>query len=234
MDIYNFLPKYPNVWEFTEDFLNLYPDNFEETIYKKKEFYDEKLESSEPFPDSKGTLMKHQKIISHFLSSHTMYDQLLLLHEMGTGKSCSSIGAIEKIKNENNSFTGAMIFARGSGLLNNFINELVFKCTDGRYIPEDYDDLSELEKTHRVKKQINSFYRLYTFETFAKDLSKIGDSEIARRYSNKIIVIDEVHNIRIQSVQIEISIYEQFHRFLHIVENCKIILMSGTPMKSYL
>ena len=28
--------------------------------------------------------------------------------------------------------------------------------------------------------------------------------------------------------------YEQFHRLTHIANNTKILLMSGTPMKSYL
>lgn len=28
-----------------------------------------------------------------------------------------------------------------------------------------------------------------------------------------------------------LNIYKQFHRFLHVVKDCKILLMSGTPMK---
>lgn len=39
-------------------------------------------------------------------------------------------------------------------------------------------------------------------------------------YSNHIIVIDEVHNLRIQDYDEtdtnKIQIYEQFHRFLHL------------------
>lgn len=233
LDITNFLPKYPNIIKEEDGLLNPYNDNFYEAIFKKKEFYDKKLPVVESLPKSPGDLMKHQHIIARFFSSRTPYDQLLLLHEMGSGKTCTSIGAIEQIKRENNEITGAMIFARGEGLLNNFTNELVFKCTSGEYIPEDYNSLTELEKVHRIKKSIKVFYELNTFETFAKTLKTMSNSVIENKYSNKIIVIDEVHNLRIQDRIKEggISLYQQFHRFLHIVKGCKILLMSGTPMK---
>ena len=34
-------------------------------------------------------------------------------------------------------------------IADNFTNELLFKCTAGQYIPDNYNKLSELEKTHR-------------------------------------------------------------------------------------
>jgi superfamily II DNA or RNA helicase len=231
LDIIDFLPKYPNINKL-DDVLNPYDNDFYEAIYNKKEFYDQKLDVTEDFPSVRGDLMKIQKIIARFLSSYTLYDVLLLLHEMGSGKTCTSIGVIEKIKDEPNSgFTGALILARGEGLLNNFMNELIFKCTDGRYIPDDYDNLSDLEKVHRKKKSIKDFYKLETFETFAKEIKRSSDENLRKRYDNMVIVIDEVHNLRIQDKTSGLAIYEQFHRFLHVVTNCKILLMSGTPMK---
>lgn len=233
-DITDFLPKYPNIDSSTsseDELFEIFNGGFNENIYKKKEFYDEKLSETEQVPIRPGIPMKHQKIISRFFSSYTSYDQLLLLHEMGSGKTCSAVSAIEKIKGENNGFTGAMIFAKGDGVLDNFKNELVFKCTDGRYIPENYNSLTELEKTRRIKKKIEDFYNFHTFEIFAKYLSKISDEEIGRQYQNKIIVVDEVHNLRIQDKESGISMYEQFHRFLHNAKNCKVLIMSGTPMK---
>jgi Cdc6-like AAA superfamily ATPase len=231
--ISDFLPKYPNIHKRESGVLNPYDDEtFGGAIYKKKEFYNERLPPVEEFPDKKGELMRHQKIISRFLSSYTMYDELLLYHEMGSGKTCTSIAVIEKIKNETNmNFKGALIFARGEGLLNNYISELVFKCTDGRYIPDNYERLNKLERIHRVKKLIHDFYKFYTFETFAKDISRMSDDDIRRQFSDYIVIIDEVHNIRIQEHRRELSIYDQFHRFLHVISNTKILLLSGTPMK---
>ena len=71
-DISDFLPKYPSI---SDEYLNPYPDeDFNKSIYHKKEFYQERLDEYESKPSQKGQLMKHQKIISRFLSSHTKYD----------------------------------------------------------------------------------------------------------------------------------------------------------------
>ena len=148
-----------------------------------------------------------------------------------TGKTCSCIGACEQIKSEGGGFKGCVYFAKGEALINNFINELIFKCTDGRYIPEDYEELTDLEKVHRKKKAIKDYYSLETFETFAKSIKASKDVDLQNKYNNHIIIIDEIHNLRMQSKEKGLNIYKQFHRFLHVVKDCKILLMSGTPMK---
>ena len=242
INISDFLPNYPNI--------NL--DNFYESIFKKKEFYDEKLSSTEDPPSQKGQLMKHQKIISRFLSSYTLYDSLLLVHTMGSGKTCSAIGSIEKIKNENNNFKGVYVFAKGVNILDNFIKELRDKCTAGEYVPEGYNietgkGLTEIELIARTKKLYKDYYHFTlknnkhtTFQTTATYLENLKDKEIENIFSNHIIVLDEVHNLR-ESLDSETDkketkdlnkkIYTQFHRLLHLVKNVKILLLTGTPMK---
>ena len=229
-DIYDFLPKYPNIIQDKNDIFNPYNRDFYSNIYHKKEFYDEKLDKVEDFPEDVGGLLKHQKIIAKFFSSHTDYNELLLVHEMGTGKSCSAIGAIEEIKS-NGGFRKVLYLAKGEALINNFLNELIFKCTDGRYIPENYEKLTKLEQTHRKKKMVKDYYNFNTFETFAKYIKNTQDTQIHKEYDNTIIVIDEVHNLRIQEKIGGLNLYEQFLRFLHLIKGCKILLLSGTPMK---
>ena len=252
MNISDFLPKYPNINNEEEELLNPYEEDFYESIYKKKEFYDERYMENSPAEilTEKGQLMKHQKLIARFLSSHTMYDSLLLVHAMGSGKTCSAIGAIEQIKNENSNIKGAYIFAKGTGLLDNFIKELRDKCTGGQYVPEGFNenmgevgkkkfgDLTEKETVIRTRKLYEEYYHFKigsnkptTFETFTKHLRKMKDSDITAIYSNHIIVIDEVHNLRENDDNESEKMYDQFHRFLHLIKNCKIILLSGTPMK---
>ena len=245
LDIVNFLPKYPNIeqYDVSKNILNPYDEDFYKVIYKKKEFYENRLESLEEIPKKAGTLMNHQKLIARFFSSNTLYDELLLLHEMGTGKSCSAVGAIEQIREEG-LFKGALYFAKGEALINNFTNELIFKCTDGRYIPDEYQVISELKKVHRKKKAIKDYYQSNTFETFAKKIKgKNSQDELEKwceNFNNHIIIIDEVHNLRMKSNSDDVdedgkksplNVYDEFWRFLHAVKNCKILLMSGTPMK---
>lgn len=230
--ITDFLPKYPNIDQTKYGVLNPYDEDFYEAIFKKKEFYENKLELIEPFPKERGMLTKYQRTIACYMSSHTPYDGLLVVHSMGLGKTCTTIGTIELIRNETNLFDGALIFAKGEPILHNFMNELVYKCTAGEYIPRGNDALSELKRAHRTRKS-TKFYTMNTFVKFVKYIKKLSDKEIIRLYSNKIIVIDEGHNLRIQTETDKdaVETYNQFHRFLHLIENKKVMILSGTPMK---
>lgn len=232
MNITDFLPKYPNIHDSDYSVLNPYDEKFYETLFRKKEFYENKLEKAEIFPQERGLLTKYQKTIARYMSSRTPYDKVLLIHAMGSGKTCSAIGAIEQIREEDSKFDGALIFAKGTGILENFVRELVEKCTAGQYIPDGYNRMTMKEKLSYSKKK-TKFYQLRTFAKFAKKIKNFTDGDIIDSFSNKIIVVDEVHNLRIQDKKKEedVMTYEQFHRFLHIVKNCKIIFLSGTPMK---
>ena len=235
MNIEDFLPKYPNIEDSKYSILNPYTENFNNVLFHKKEFYDNRLDvQPEDIPTEKGVLLKHQTTIARYLSSYTPYDRLLVVHSMGLGKTCAVIGAIEQIKIEDSNFTGALILAKGHTVLNNFITELVENCTSGQYIPQNYSKLTKLEKIHRINKT-TKFYSTGTFAVFGKQIKEMSDSDIKERYSNKFIVIDEVHNLRIQkdsaNEKITRETYNQFHRFLHLIKNCKVVLLSGTPMK---
>jgi len=242
MDISDFLPKYPNIQNSSEDVLNPYDDPFNDVIVSKKEFSELKLKRFETI-QGRGEKYNHQKIIARFMASMTPYDQLLLFYEMGTGKTCTAISAIEQLRYDKNSnIKGAIILARGPNLLKNFTQELLFTCTDGRYIPENYETLTDLERTHRINKITSEFYSFFTFATFAANIANISDRDISSRFSNRIIVLDEVHNIREKDeraaraedllVRDPLYVYKQIHRFLHNVKESKIILLSGTVMKS--
>ena len=242
-DITDFLPKYPNISNYSEDFLNPYDENFNLSIFKKKEFYDNKLNAYEDLP-KKGELLKSQKTIANFFSSHTPYDRMLLIWEMGVGKTCAAVGAIEQIRKEKSTLTGAIILVRGKGLIDNFKDELVKKCTDGVYIPKGFKNLSEGQKVARINKLVAEYYTFYKFFEMGKTITYMTDEQIIEEFSNKIIIIDEVHNIRLKEIikhkqkkgeetipKETIYVYKQIHRMLHLVKNCKILIMSGTPIK---
>lgn len=149
-----------------------------------------------------------------------------------TGKSCAAIGAIEQMKNAGG-YRGALYLNKGDDKIAVFKKELIEKCTDGRYIPPEGEvKLTALEQIHRRNKAVGSFYQFNTFETFAKKIRDIPNDDILRaKYSNYIIVIDEIHNIRMKSKTDGLNVYTQFYRFLHVVKDSKILLLSGTPMK---
>jgi hypothetical protein len=147
-----------------------------------------------------------------------------------SGKSCTSIATSELIKNtSNNNYKRCLFLAKGINLIQNFINELVYKCTKDVYTLKEDDDATELEKLRRINRNISTFYSFETFEKMSTNIiDAFDDQTLSEKYSNYIIIIDEVHNLRLTNDK---STYSSFHRFLHAIKNCKIILLSGTPMR---
>lgn len=228
-DIYDFLPMYSQVES----------DDFYNSIFSKQEFYNERINavsdnyeipSDEYEIEEKCMLLKQQKFIARFLSIYTPYNSLILKHQTGTGKTLSAISAIEQIRAAQlpdfKAYDGALFLARGNTLLDNIRGEILkyYKLCDNT----NTDDIQS-------RKDILKFYMFGTFQSFViNEISKYDDDYIISKYSNKIIVIDEVHNIRlIKSAdnQKNISVYASIHRLLHTVKNCKIILLSATLMK---
>ena len=243
----DFLPDYPifdrnySPKDDENDIFNLYKipdsdklDTPQNIIYRKKEFLENKLDQYEKRPEASGIPLKHQSFISRFLSPFTPNNEILLFHQVGTGKTCSSIVIAEINKNYDHNLKKTLVLVKGTSLKKNFIRELAFQCTSGQYIPDNFEHLTQGEQVARLNKKVNSKYNINTFEIFCKMISKYSDEFITKEYSNRIVIIDEIHNIRIQNKKIEkneVDVYGQIHRFLHLINNRKIILLSGTPMR---
>jgi superfamily II DNA or RNA helicase len=230
-DLEDFFPKYPNIDRSELEFMNAYDDNFSQVLYDKEEFASLKLSKVEEKPEDE-ILYNHQKIIARYVSGHTPYDGILLVHQMGSGKSMAMFGAIEQIRDENTGYKGALILTRNPRILINLKKELAKRYT--QYSPENYENrvLTDNEKLRRLNKLISVYYSFNSFDQMQKTLVAMTDAEIIKEYSNMIIAIDEVHNLRLYGKKAGDSIqYTQIHRFLHLVKGCKKIIMSGTPMR---
>jgi hypothetical protein len=221
-----------------ENFIATYPliedRNFNQIIYNKKEFRDLELGAlPEPLSDIQGSLLKHQILISRFLASYTPYDELLLWHSVGTGKSVSLFGATEAILRQTARFKHITIIAKNEAQVMNLTSELVTKAVaSGTYPYADRGDMNQPLNRKKIflnqRKAIQHKYTLDTHETFFKHLRNKSDELIKKQYSNQIIVIDEVHNLSDKK-----SLYTQAHRLLHLIDNRKIILMTATPIVNY-
>jgi hypothetical protein len=128
--LHDFLPLYNKIQTMV----------FDRDINSLTEFVKYKLPREEEFPQHPGDLMLHQKLISSFMNPHTLYDGLLLVHEMGTGKTCTAVGVAEQfIRNTYTKFPTTnmkkiIVLTKGKGLQSNFINEIANVCTSGQYL----------------------------------------------------------------------------------------------------
>uniref|UniRef100_A0A6C0KFV4 Helicase ATP-binding domain-containing protein n=1 Tax=viral metagenome TaxID=1070528 RepID=A0A6C0KFV4_9ZZZZ len=297
MDLSKYLPVYPDFDDtHAQETLDILGENLDEenaqserspylSISLKNEFNQTKLERYEPKPDKPGEWMRHQIFMSRFLSSHTPYQSILLMHEPGTGKTCTSVAVIETVREEHTDIRGALVLMTGEGLINNYKNEIVNVCTDGTYCPVNYSLLNKRQRQIRITKSLDTFYEFGTYDRFSSMIQEKDDDYIRQHYSNKVIVLDEVHNLRKHDVNLKqvwntikktkmekaekglpLDSYQQslfnlleakyernialsptqikliysllsqkrynaIHKFLHTVTNCKILLLSGTPMR---
>ena len=225
------------------DFLPLYNDiqttNFDKDTNSLSEFVQYKLPREEVFPRNPGDLMLHQKLISTFINPHTQYNGLLLVHEMGTGKTCTAVSVAEEFiqsrggdKDEtfpSSTVKKIIVLTKGKGLQSNFINEVANVCTKGQYLEGLDKYLKNRDK--KIRRNVKVNYTFDTFEIFAKNLKKMSDREKTITYENSLFIVDEAHNLRITSDAEESGIYYEIYGLFELLKNRKILLLTGTPMK---
>lgn len=180
--------------------------------------FDLKVEKREKIPTKVGDPLKHQELIGRFMKGISPVDSLLIVHDMGTGKSCTAIQAIEKnLSDVVYGMKSAIILNRGKAIMNNFINELTTKCT-----------MKYQGSNNKIQKNLwSKFYKFDTFELFSKKVKNMSDRDIIKNYNNTFLVIDEVHNI----LNDESDVYQQISRFISLLPNKKVLLLSGTPVR---
>lgn len=213
MNLEDFYPNYPSI----ED------PEIQQKILNKKEFFDLKLKKKLETIE-KGEALAHQQIIKRFMNGYTLYDELLLIHQTGTGKTGVAFGVTENLY-DSKSFTRVYVLARGGSLLISLMKQLVFVHSKRYTIPEDIEPDKQLRY---IKRMTSDYYQFQTYETFTKSLAAFPDDILKNKYENSIFILDEVHNIKSDE---NASIYAQFHRLFHLLENRKILLMSATPMR---
>ncbi len=196
-----------------EDLVYTYPNinepGFQTKISAKKEFKEVGALVSESIPKP-GGLFRHQEFIKRFMRQ---YDEQLIFHQTGTGKTCSTIGVVEYYKkiaeelvetlsNDDIPYKKAVVLVKGDSLANEFKKQLLCVCTDGDYITEGILNFkSERSRKNNISRSISRFYTVTTYETFAKELFKMNDEQLHNEHENTIFIIDEVHNINKDTTQ---------------------------------
>ncbi len=207
-DVLSWIPFYPDVDD---------TKNFAYDIAQKKEFQEFEFGKQTKGPElpSGHRLLPHQAIIQRFLSSHTSYNELLIFHGLGSGKTLAVLATAEAVRAEDLRRKGlqknaTLILVRNETLKENFEREL-----------REYFNLSP--------KVMKTEYTIRKMREFGNEVNGMKEEEVTKKYSNRVIIIDEVHNLK-PSASSPGSDYNHLYRFLHTVRNCKKIFLSGTPM----
>jgi hypothetical protein len=234
-------------WQLS-DFLVPYPSintsGFQTLISAKKEFNELASDINEKKPN-KGEPYKHQLLFRRYMS---IYDEILIIDETGTGKSCELVFLTEYILDQHLNLNNinvshikrTIILVKSESLIKEFIKQLVCVCTKSRYNIFD----KNVSQKKAIKNKLKEWYEFHTYETFAKKIKNDYENQLDKLsidYDHSIIICDEAHNLFVDEDGAEHKetkedswnkekTYHYLWYFYHNVKYCKKILSSATPM----
>lgn len=204
-------------------------------------------------------LLPQQAFVRNFMSFQTPYNSLLLFHGLGSGKTCSAIGVCEEMRDylRQMGISKRIIIVASPNVQDNFrlqlFDERNLKNVDGIWTmkgclgnkllkeinPTGMKGLTKEKVIQQVKNIISSSYYFVGYLQFSNDIArhwKEGDSDAVKiknlqnEYSDRLIVIDEVHNIRISNDNDNKSVAKNLMFLVSAVDNLRLLLLSATPM----
>jgi hypothetical protein len=205
-------------------------------------------------------LLPQQAFVRNFLSFQTPYNSLLLFHGLGSGKTCSAIGVCEEMRDylKQMGITKRIIIVASPNVQDNFklqlFDERKLKEVDGIWTmkgclgnkllkeinPTGMKGLKKEKVIQNVKNLISASYSFQGYLQFSNEIVRKsgsqGDSTEAKirnleyEYSDRLIVIDEVHNIRISDDNENKNVAKNLMYLVSKVTNIRLLLLSATPM----
>ena len=181
----------------------------------------------------KKTLFEYQLYIYNYLV-YTDARGILLYHSVGSGKTLTSISIAEEFRKLGRD----IIILSAKSLQNNYKKEiknyLNMQLNNNTDLTNELPD-NEIEKiisqykfvTSNAKNMIQSLdSKLESFVTKYKDTS---DDNTSINLENKIIIIDEAHNL-FNSIVNGSKIANEFYEIIMNTKNIKLIFLTGTPI----
>jgi hypothetical protein len=203
-------------------------------------------------------LTQNQRFIKNFLSPLTPYNGLLLFHSVGVGKTCTAISIAEQYQQLYkkpvlvilshtliDNFKKQIFDVTKYDIVNHQSNQ----CTGTTY-PDMILDKNMLKPDvldKAIAKIINRNYKFIGYKKlvsiFNQTMEKVKKQEkdaskhdaafyakIKEYFSDRLIIIDEAHNLRNSSEKGTKQTAQTFWQLLKHTENVKLVLLTATPM----
>jgi superfamily II DNA or RNA helicase len=236
---------YPNITDY-----NNYEDYIKE-ITLRKEFNIHHIPKNKKSSCNKETfeLAPHQLFLKNLFNTSTPYNGILIFHGVGVGKTCSGVSIAENFKNSERKTIILAPEKIQEGWNKNIFDPKKGKnqCTEDEYIYEE--DKYEKNKSKMVNNKIKEFYEKYGYLSFSNSVQNYLEDnlrhipekdKIARKnkeielikekYSNRVLIIDEVHNVRtVDPKSVRDTIF-YIEKVITHSDNLKLILLTANPM----
>lgn len=218
-------------------------------LISKKEFTEK---------DTKIYQEPHQIFLRNYISKQTIYDNVLIYHSMGSGKTCSAISIAEGFKEYiYNLNRNIVVLVKNRNIERNFKGELLSKCTDNNYLTDEEREIlnskqfNENKKTikNRVSRDINKYYQFITYGTFVNRVlgSKEYEKDDFGNNTNVVIrrngqIVRKLSKDRITDLSNSVIIVDEAHnitntdtynalyKILKNSSNTRLVLLTATPI----
>ena len=233
-----------------------YEDNISDKLFAKEELKrhlipDETGSIRDKCDSQFFELAPHQLFLKNLISPNTHYYGLLIFHGVGVGKSCSGISIAENFRDIYGNEENKIIILASQNIRIGW-KKTIFdpyrgdnQCTGSDYY---YDDDDHKIDEKYAKKKIKKYYELHGYAAFANSVKKMLDEGcshitdenerlvnqiklIKEKYSNRVLIIDEVHNIRSGETQKDgRATIHYIEMVIKYSDKLRLILLTANPM----
>lgn len=212
------------------------------------------------FTDSKFELGNHQLFLKNFIQEKTPYKGLLVFHGVGVGKTCSAISISQSFRDVYKRSTKKIICLVSKNIRPGWMNTIydpekgINQCTGDTYesIVRSLDSSGFLKQSgskRKINKMIHQYYEFYGYREFSgminrlvktgkyKDMEETNPSYLSHKrnvineyFSDRLLLIDEVHNLRDESITHSKETLRNIETLIKYSRNMRLIMLSATPM----
>ena len=202
-------------------------------------------------------LFPHQEFIKRYISNDTPYNGMLLYHGLGSGKTCSAIGVTEALRTYSKYIQGfkKIMVVASPNVQENFKLQLfnpsslkkengiwnISGCLGNSFIEElNISQINDLEKDvliQKINKIISNHYIFLGYVELANIIEKLyrmkhKEKVLKNYFEGRVIVIDEIHNIRLtsDSDKAKKKVATMLKTLVQTVKQIRFIFLTGTPM----
>ena len=240
--------------------------NFEYKLSKKAEFFHcksllNRIDLEQKCFSKDFELGNHQQFLRGFMNQTTPYRGLLIFHGVGVGKTCSAVTISNSFREMYKNDDKKIICLVSKNIQSNWRNTIYDpnkgdnQCTGNSFenLIGNVDGIVEKGLKGRVKKTIKKYYEFYGYQQFANKIKKMIKNRIGNRtnvslkeveksvirkyFSDRLLIIDEVHNLRDDNITNKKDgegpskdTIKYLDKIVKYSENMRLVLMSATPM----
>lgn len=180
---------------------------------------------------------QYQDFIKEYMSYQSPYRGVLLYYGLGAGKTRA---ALEIARTYKTVLGWDVIFISPAGLVDNFVEEMAKWNFITQAIANNI--IGAKSRKSRVNQMAEQGFHIVSYNASnknkqLKDALQIGGPGTKARLRNKVIIVDEVHNMAQfihnglnQKDPKKWARAKEFYDILYSATNCRFVFLSGTPM----